>query len=314
VSSAKFKPRKSSSSNCECSTGEKAVKKVESASIESQNNGENNFTTIPLQQSEDQKSSLGSIDISNGRENFNKSANGDNLCDPLQQLLVSTPEQLSKSPSSLAGESDGYSSMSYLGVPESANLNSFGPFMDTLFEQMNNFLQLHPDIILMVTGLVSTLASSRLPLISSLFLDPSMTLQPSYHSFSLTLNRIRQDLDRFLRGNESQIEKVWLNLSKEAVAAPQSSRSSIVHSKSTAFDTSYSSGRRNSPGVLTDNSFTESLKRKIGGGGSLTNALQNMFARKSNFNSSYGLSPSNSMSPNESFNYTEANNSSILNR
>jgi hypothetical protein len=70
-----------------------------------------------------------------------------------------------------------------------------GPFLNNMYNLLDQWTRLDPDVILIVSDIFSILASSRLPLLSTLFLDMSIVLQPCYPSFSSSLHGIKMKLD-----------------------------------------------------------------------------------------------------------------------
>lgn len=92
----------------------------------------------------------------------------------------------------------------------------FGPFLHALYEILNNWTILEPDVLFTATELISVLASSRIPLINTLFLDRSLTLQPSYPSFSTLIHSIKTDLDEYMKKYPDYIFRhVWKSATKE---------------------------------------------------------------------------------------------------
>lgn len=167
--------------------------------------------------------------------------------------------------------SDGYSSMESGGVVDS--VASFGPFVDCLFNHLTNFTKLEPDVVLMVTELVSTLTASRIPLISSLFIDHNLTLQPSFRSFLLILNRVRLELDKNVRSQQQLITEVWGQMSREQARLEQE-RGTTGHHSSLALT---ESGSFHSP---FGENFTDNLRNKINSN-SFVAAVSAVFQRKS---------------------------------
>ncbi|CAL8111974.1 unnamed protein product [Orchesella dallaii] len=159
---------------------------------------EDRFTNIPLQPNNEEMNSIG---IGMSEPSYDST-----------DVVAGCSTSITKPFDSVNDQSDGYSSMES-GVMD--NIASFGPFVDCLFNHLTNFTKLDTDVILMVTELVSTLASSRIPLISSLFLDHSLTLQPSFRSFLLILNRIRLQLDKSVRSQHQIIHEIWGQLAKD---------------------------------------------------------------------------------------------------
>ncbi|ODM94219.1 hypothetical protein Ocin01_12462 [Orchesella cincta] len=190
---------------------------------------EDRFTNIPLQPNNEEMNSIG---IGMSEPSYDST-----------DVVPGCSTSITKPFDSVNDQSDGYSSMES-GVMD--NIASFGPFVDCLFNTLTNFQKLDPDVILMVTELVSTLASSRIPLISSLFLDHSLTLQPSFRSFLLILNRIRLELDKSVRSQHQIINEIWGHLAKDTAKydeppAPAFSQqhSLQAQSESNSFSTSF---------------------------------------------------------------------------
>ncbi|XP_021946888.1 UPF0518 protein GK23746 isoform X2 [Folsomia candida] len=220
--------------------------------------GSDPFTTISLQPRTDEPTSLGADSNANS-------------------------EDLSINPSvtnerGLFG-SDGYGSLEYEfnGSSSSSDAASLGPFLDIMLNHLKNLSRLHPDMILMVTEIMSILARSRVPLLTSILLDTRIILQPSYVSFSLLLNRIRVEFEQALRSNCSILKDVWTTYNKEIAelqlqdptyhnsSISSSTSMNFIHSLSTSFDSSFG-----------DKSFTESIKKKIHS----SSLLNNVFQRK----------------------------------
>lgn len=167
-------------------------------------------------------------------------------------------------------QSDGYSSMES-GVMMD-NIASFGPFVDCLLNHLTNFSKLEPDVLLMVTELVSTLAASRIPLISSLFLDQNLTLQPSFRSFLLILNRVRLEFDKSVRSQPAIVSEIWGQLTRD-VAKLDQDMGSPASSQQPSFSDS------NSFHSSFGENFTDSLRSKINSK-ALVAAVSAVFQRK----------------------------------
>ena len=154
--------------------------------------------------------------------------------------------------------SDGYGSMTHQTDLVNGNSfsnkivdnpASFGPFLDCLLQHLANWTQLDPDVILMVSELLSTVAASRIPLVSSLFLDPTLILQPSYVSFASLLNRIRSELDASLRHHPTVLQEVWNTMSRD-----RRNSTSSISSVSSNFD---------SESIGSTGSFTDNIWKKM---------------------------------------------------
>jgi len=169
--------------------------------------------------------------------------------------------------------SDGYGSLESNGingiVTENQSSASFGPFLDTLFLHLNNLHQLPPDVILMVTDIISILAASRIPLLRSILLDPNLILQPSYTPFTLVLNRVRVEMENCLRGNLPLINEVWNVMNKNNFYTQTNMRSpkdSIVSSLSNTLDaTTDQLMRRISNSSSFSSIFNTVLHKRTGG-------------------------------------------------
>lgn len=92
----------------------------------------------------------------------------------------------------------------------------FGPFLQTLFEILQQWCQMEPSVLFTATEVVSVLASSRIPLITTLFLDLSLTLQPSYPSFSILIHTLKNELDENMKSFPDYIFRhVWKSAAKD---------------------------------------------------------------------------------------------------
>ncbi|CAG7655380.1 unnamed protein product [Allacma fusca] len=156
--------------------------------------------------------------------------------------------------------SDGYLNMSNgrpsKGIETSA---SFGPFLDCLLHHLANMTVLDPDVILMVTEILSLIAASRIPLVNSLFLDPTLIIQPSYPSFASLLNRIQAEFDQCLSSHPQVIQEVWTLMTRERKIS-----NSSMSSYTSNFDDSVSINSYRSTGSVTDN-----IRRKMISGASI---------------------------------------------
>jgi len=85
-----------------------------------------------------------------------------------------------------------------------------GPFLETLYRLVGAWTRTEPDIILIVTEILSVLASSRIPLLTGLILDLSTVLQPYYPSFSNLVHTVRVKLDGSMQKYPSWlIKNIW---------------------------------------------------------------------------------------------------------
>jgi hypothetical protein len=225
------------------------------------------FTTIPLQPSlslDEQMSSLGIISEEHSLTNVDE-------------------QQLSRN------FSDGYGSLESNGDSSSA---SFGPFLDTLLLHLSNLHQLPPDVILMATDLLSILASSRIPLLSSILLDPNIILQPSFTPFNLLLNRTRVEMENALRGHGAILNEVWTAMCKRngnLYNQSRSPRDSLVSSLSNTFD------------ATTDN-----LMRKISASSSFSSMFNSVLQRRTTTGVPEGSGGSGNHSPNPSIPHSDS--------
>jgi len=71
----------------------------------------------------------------------------------------------------------------------------FGPFIKNLYALLNKWTSLDPEVLIMISDIISMFAASRLPLLSSLFLDTNIILQPCYPSFASDIHAIAANLD-----------------------------------------------------------------------------------------------------------------------
>ena len=185
---------------------------------------------------------------------------------------------------SVLNGSDETMSMESSGSPVSDDpcntIGSFGPFLDTIFVQLSNWPNLDLNVILMLTEVVSILASSRIPLITSLLLDPNLTLQPCSTSFNTLLKRIRQDLEYHMQKVPSEIlTSVW-ELMDPKETHPTSRRTSNGPSSPGMFAVR----SLVSPSSSLGEQIGDTIRRRIAGGGS-TGAIANvlhLFNRKIN--------------------------------
>lgn len=247
---------------------------------------EDRFTTVSLQGGTNSEE-MNSIGIGMSESSFDSEL-------PVGQATSNglTVNALSKrfNDTSINDQSDGYSSMESGGVVDS--VASFGPFVDCLFNHLTNFTKLEPDLILMVTELVSTLTSSRIPLISSLFLDHNLTLQPSFRSFLLILNRVRLEFDKNIRSQQQLITEVWGQMSREQARLEQENGITTNYPQSLSEIGSFSSS--------FGENFTENLKSRLNSN-SIFTAVSAVFQRKSMGapGSSAATSGSSSAEPNQ---------------
>jgi hypothetical protein len=164
-----------------------------------------------------------------------------------------------------------YSSGSHVSEDASSTIGSFGPFLDTVFVQLSNWPNLDLNVILMLTEVVSILASSRIPLISSLLLDPNLTLQPCYTTFNTLLKRIGQDLEYHMQRVPSEVlNSVWEQMNPPE---PQTNRRNSNCSTSSGMFALTSLSSTNSS---LGEHIGDSIRRRISGGGS-GGAIANVF-------------------------------------
>ncbi|ODM92667.1 hypothetical protein Ocin01_14006 [Orchesella cincta] len=96
----------------------------------------------------------------------------------------------------------------------------FGPFLHALFEILRNWANIHPDVLFTATEVISVLASSRIPLINTIFLDMSLILQPSYPSFCTLIHAVRNELDEHMQNYPDYLlRNVWKSAGKDCSLA-----------------------------------------------------------------------------------------------
>ncbi|CAL8148456.1 unnamed protein product [Orchesella dallaii] len=123
----------------------------------------------------------------------------------------------------------------------------FGPFLHALFEILRKWTVIHPDVLFTATEVMSVLASSRIPLINTLFLDMSLILQPSYPSFSTLIHALRNELDDCMQNYPDYLlRNVWKSAAKDCSLAD--AEQDDVKEATTSND---------------KNDFVDTLKRKI---------------------------------------------------
>lgn len=156
------------------------------------------------------------------------------------------------------------------GLP-SHQIASFGQFLDSIFVQLSNWAHLDPQIILVLSELVSTIAACRIPLITTLLLDSNLTLQPYYVTFISLLKRIKEDLEFRLKNcPPSIVKEVWSKIDGTDDARRRSVGMSANSSKAL-------SSFRSSPQSSVNDNFGEKI---IKGTALISNAMQSFFTKK----------------------------------
>jgi hypothetical protein len=94
--------------------------------------------------------------------------------------------------------------------PVNEDQGYFGPFLESLFQILERWTRLEPEVILSISDIFSVLASSHLHLITSILLDFSVVLQPCFPNFHGILHSIRVKLDGSLKKYpDSFIQQEW---------------------------------------------------------------------------------------------------------
>jgi len=105
------------------------------------------------------------------------------------------------------------------------SISSLGPFLDLLFEKVELMPNNNLETNLLVTSLISQLASYPHPLLRAVLIHPDIVLQPSVRGLFTAIASLRQKLDNIMPTFSGSDEAVW------AAKKFLNERLSIIHPK-----------------------------------------------------------------------------------